>query len=107
MRITRIVRMTRQNAHYLHGERRVYNLGMKRADARLFPLSMLCPITRKVFVDPVVGTDGYSYERAAMERWLMTNNVSPTTGAIIGSKLVSNHSLRIAIDTLDEKFTTQ
>jgi hypothetical protein len=29
--------------------------------------------------DPVIGPDGYTYERKPIEEWLTKNNVSPVT----------------------------
>ena len=33
------------------------------------------------FVDPVIATDGHTYEREAIEEWLANNECSPLTGA--------------------------
>ena len=41
---------------------------------------LMCPITRHLFNDPVMGSDGYCYERSAIEKWLKKNSTSPTTG---------------------------
>ena len=114
--INRFMSIYIRNAHpgrcqfYLEGERRVYNLGIERTAAtRLFPRSTICPITGSVFVDPVVCTDGQSYERVAIECWLMkrhmshTSHTSPVTGACIGTRLITNHALRNVIDELDAR----
>jgi hypothetical protein len=43
-------------------------------------------------------SDGHSYERRAIERWLAENNTSPMTGAVLtGSDVVPNHALRNSI----------
>jgi len=56
---------------------------------------LLCPITRCVFEDPVILEDGFTYERDAIERWLASNNRSPSTNAVLRSKaVVSNIALR-------------
>lgn len=49
-----------------------------------------------IFVDPVVAADGESYERAAIEQWLLQHGaVSPATGvALDTTDLVSNYALR-------------
>jgi len=41
---------------------------------------MLCPITKGVMRDPVVCSDGHSYERAAVEGWLSSHTTSYVTG---------------------------
>ena len=41
---------------------------------------MCCPITCELFVDPVVGSDGHTYERSAIERVLQADYpTSPMT----------------------------
>ncbi len=44
------------------------------------PEEYYCPITREVMEDPVIASDGHSYERSAIEDWLSgTNRTSPLT----------------------------
>jgi hypothetical protein len=48
--------------------------------------------------DPVVAADGFTYERAAAEAWMVSHSISPMTGAELEHQLVvANHVLRIAI----------
>merc|ERR1719454_2216829 len=55
----------------------------------------ICPITHDVMTDPVVGADGYTYERAAISRWFETSRKSPVTGqSLPHTDLVPNHSVR-------------
>ncbi len=43
-----------------------------------------CPITDKIYYDPVTFMyDENIYERFAIEKWLVENNISPVTGIII------------------------
>jgi len=61
------------------------------------PEEYLCPITQTVMHDPVVATDGFFYERAAIERWLADHNTSPMTNAPLPDKtLRPAHALRSA-----------
>lgn len=39
-----------------------------------------CPISRDIFIEPVIAEDGHTYEREYLERWLERNNISPMTG---------------------------
>ena len=56
---------------------------------------LTCPITGEILKDPVVATDGHTYERAAIERWLTDHQTSPLTNAPLVSKhLVPNLRLR-------------
>ena len=62
------------------------------------PASALCPITHAPMADPVIASDGHSYERAAIERWFRTNRTSPMTGEVLASlTLIPNHALRCII----------
>jgi len=46
-----------------------------------------CPLTGELINYPVVlVSDGYSYDKKAIEKWLQTNNTSPVTRKIIESK---------------------
>ena len=65
------------------------------------PRSMICPITRMPMADPVILTDGYSYERSAIAEWLKRSKTSPCTGAKLAfTLLLPNHNLRNAIAEL-------
>eukprot|EP01138_Halocafeteria_seosinensis_P000822 gb/GECG01000843.1/.p1 GENE.gb/GECG01000843.1/~~gb/GECG01000843.1/.p1 ORF type:complete len:434 (+),score=45.97 gb/GECG01000843.1/:1-1302(+) len=43
------------------------------------PASFCCPITCCIMEDPVVAKDGYTYERSAIQRWLVESDNSPQT----------------------------
>ena len=58
------------------------------------PSAFICSITQDVMTDPVVCSDGHSYERAAIECWLATHNTSPNTNL----PLVSGVTLSYPID---------
>ena len=50
--------------------------------------------------DPCIASDGYSYERVAIEMWLHENDVSPVTKTLLPDKnLVPNHALLCAINS--------
>lgn len=59
-----------------------------------------CPITQEVMKDPVIGPDGVTYERTAIESWFAAGNAtSPLTRQpMTGRQLVSNLALRGAIE---------
>ena len=55
----------------------------------------LCPLSLEPMADPCTTADGYTYERAAIERWLRTSDVSPRTGCRLPHKeLTPNLALR-------------
>ena len=48
--------------------------------------------------DPVLAADGHSYERTALETWLLQNSTSPVTGQPLPHKrIVENVLIRNAI----------
>ena len=62
-----------------------------------------CPITLERFKDPVMlVADGHTYERAALERWLMRSDLSPATGSrLFGDhRTKSNYCVRKLLDEL-------
>ncbi|CAN6215188.1 unnamed protein product [Urochloa humidicola] len=62
------------------------------------PTHFICPILQEVMIDPHVASDGYTYDRKAIELWLSTNDTSPMTNLRLPNKsLIPNHSLRSAI----------
>jgi len=68
------------------------------------PPSFSCPISRQCMRDPVVLSDGHSYERSYIQRWLQQHNTSPVSGAPLESIVVfANHALRNAIQEYFEQ----
>ena len=39
-----------------------------------------CPITHEVFQDPVIASDGHTYDQAHITYWLIKRNNSPLNG---------------------------
>jgi serine/threonine protein kinase len=63
--------------------------------------SYKCPLTRKIFEDPVISDDGYTYERKAIEDYIKQHGISPKTKQPISiDTLKTNHTLKIIIDEL-------
>lgn len=55
-------------------------------------------LPQEVMVDPVIAADGNTYERSAMEGWLMRYSTSPLTGnALQHQRLVPNVLIRKVI----------
>ncbi|ETO13424.1 WD repeat, SAM and U-box domain-containing protein [Reticulomyxa filosa] len=62
------------------------------------PEEFLCPITRDIMKEPVICSDGFCYERTAIESWLIKNNTSPMTNQpLVTVQLFPNHGLRSMI----------
>ncbi|KAG2387208.1 hypothetical protein C9374_001540 [Naegleria lovaniensis] len=66
-----------------------------------YPQEFYCPITQEVMIDPVIGKDGHTYEREAIEKWLKDHNVSPMTREPMSvDHLVPNIALRNTIEQI-------
>jgi hypothetical protein len=64
------------------------------------PDEYFCPITLEIMTNPVLASDGHTYERKAIEAWMArsgTRPVSPKTNAPLLTHLTPNHSLRCLI----------
>jgi len=76
---------------------RLRTLGLPDEAMRV-PLEFLCPITQERMVDPVVASDGHSYEREAISHVLYrSSGLSPLTRERLRHELFPNIALRKAI----------
>ena len=55
------------------------NAGRANAAGANAPDAFICPITRSIMEDPVIISDGRTYERTAIEKWLNKSKTSPLT----------------------------
>ena len=79
-------------------ERVIAELKAAKAQTANVPSQFVCPITGDVMQDPVVTSDGFSYERKAIEKWLRHHDTSPMTNEKLPFKqLVPNMALRSQI----------
>ena len=55
-----------------------------------------CPIMQTIMKNPMVGPDGHTYEKEAIDRWLSTHSYSPMNPAIqmTSAQMAPNHVLR-------------
>ena len=74
-----------------------------------YPENFLCPITQEIMNEPVICSDGITYEKFAIYRWLENHDTSPVTRQIISnSNLIPNIALRNTIqDYLKSNNSTQ
>ena len=87
--------------------RRAYSMEQLEQTSHL-PRSIYCPITNMPMCDPVMLTDGFSYERDAIVQWFQYRVTSPFTGRPISNKtLVPNHALRGTIHELIHRDAAQ
>jgi Mg-chelatase subunit ChlD len=63
------------------------------------PTAYLCPLTHDLMTDPVMDTEGNSYERSAIEAWLERNSTSPITrNPLTTGMLAPNRALQTLIE---------
>ncbi|CAB3978294.1 WD repeat, SAM and U-box domain-containing 1-like [Paramuricea clavata] len=63
------------------------------------PDEFLCPITRELMTDPVIAADGHSYERDAIQSWILSGKLtSPMANTPMKhSNLIPNNTLKSVI----------
>ena len=59
-----------------------------------------CPLTGKVFDDPVIATDGLTYDRTAIDQHIRENRYSPATGEVLDDIFTPNDHVKRLINTL-------
>lgn len=63
------------------------------------PEEFICPISYEVMMDPVLASDGQTYDRSSILEWLKVRQASPLTNEpITAASLVTNYALRSAIE---------
>ena len=73
----------------------------------IIPNEYYCPITLLLMEDPVVASDGYSYDKAAIVKWFQKGHLtSPTTGNTLEhTYLTPNIALKNLIEEFKEKLS--
>jgi hypothetical protein len=75
-------------------------------EERHLPGYLRCPLSGEIFREPVVAADGYTYERRALERYMVREGGasdlrSPVTGQPLASREVyANHIVSLALKAL-------
>ena len=63
-----------------------------------------CPISKEIMEDPVLASDGISYERVYLETWMKAKgNYSPMTRETIRNELIPNRAIKDAIEYYRKK----
>lgn len=67
-----------------------------------------CPISHALMTDPVITSDGHTYERTYIEKWLKKSMKSPTTNVLLKNKeLIPNIGIKKEINKYNEKHKTK
>jgi len=77
---------------------KIEELEQSKGVEKQMPHEYRCPITFEPMSDPVCCSDGFSYERKAIQDWFRSHNTSPKTNEQVIKTLVPNKSLKILID---------
>jgi hypothetical protein len=68
------------------------------------PDEFQCVITKEMFREPVITSDGHTYERSAIKQWLEAHDTSPRTGNVLPDRVLRpNHVLRSQIVEFRER----
>ena len=71
------------------------------------PAHFICSISGDIFKDPVIASDGQTYERKEISKWIRqkgTNATSPMTGIKLKTKVLTpNHSMKSQIAAWQQK----
>jgi len=59
-----------------------------------------CPITETEIKDPVVCSDGHTYEKEVISAWMKTKKTSPVTREIISMEMYKNYAVKKVIDLI-------
>ena len=79
------------------------NKGQQAKSVKI-PPELLCPTSKQIMKDPVLASDGHTYERANIEAYLKQHNQSPVTGEPMQHSFVfPNHYIKQLI----EKFLSE
>jgi hypothetical protein len=63
------------------------------------PEEFCCPISLSIMQEPVVLSDGHTYEKEDLATWLQKNDTSPKTNEVLQNNLYfPNHNLKRAIE---------
>ena len=63
----------------------------------------MCSITHEIFKDPVLASEGNTYERWAINNWIKTYKKSPPTNEILDNNILNNNiAVRQMLTTLVE-----
>ena len=75
------------------GSRALYSTDKYQSKVEHF--CFVCPLTNEIFVDPVVASDGVTYERWAIEKWMTKHAQSPVVAATLTTTdVVPNATVR-------------
>ena len=90
----------KRKAEYIKPTVNQANFGMTQGFLDTLSDACSCPITLELFVEPVLASDGYTYERKALVKHFATNGpTSPMTRAPMARAVVSNRAIKQIVES--------
>ncbi|CAF3688485.1 unnamed protein product [Rotaria sp. Silwood1] len=65
--------------------------------------NLTCSLTQEIFTDPVIASDGQTYEREAITEWVNLYHCSPMTGAPMTTTFKENTELKQIIQSMRQQ----
>lgn len=65
--------------------------------------NLTCPLTGQIMIDPVIASDGQTYEREAITEFIKIYRSSPTTGSKIDTTFKDNVELKQIIESMKKQ----
>lgn len=66
----------------------------------ILSMRLTCPLTKKLFVSPVVADDGHTYEQAAIVDWVKKHKKSPSTDKHMTNEFRDNNVIKSLVKLL-------
>lgn len=65
--------------------------------------ALRCPLVKDVMREPVIASDGHTYEKAAIKDWFLKHDTSPVTNRPFEHKgLIANHSFHALVARMEK-----
>eukprot|EP00597_Dinobryon_sp_UTEXLB2267_P019127 CAMPEP_0201113932 /NCGR_PEP_ID=MMETSP0812-20130820/78113_1 /ASSEMBLY_ACC=CAM_ASM_000668 /TAXON_ID=98059 /ORGANISM="Dinobryon sp., Strain UTEXLB2267" /LENGTH=630 /DNA_ID=CAMNT_0047377511 /DNA_START=50 /DNA_END=1943 /DNA_ORIENTATION=- len=70
------------------------------------PKHFVCPLSREIMTDPVMTTNGQTYERAFIEKWFQHHSTDPLLNTTVMKVVFPNRALNEAITDFNAQYAT-
>src|SRR5438477_10033160 len=62
----------------------------------------ICPITQQIMREPVIASDGFTYEEKAIKEWTKKRKISPMTREPLNGSFYQNRLILQQIDAMEQ-----
>lgn len=92
------------NNVYNYNKMSIIHVDMDINDTPQTIFDVSCPITKEIFLDPVIACDGFTYEKSALVKWFKKSDISPITGEKMDNTIfIENKIIKNIIKQIIEK----